>query len=81
MQVSAFGSDTQSDGGDVWTVDWDGKAKYWKQDAKVCFAHAHVHLAAYICAYMCMRALVCSCVSAHMQAMLLVGPGILLTTA
>jgi len=38
-QVSAFGSDVQSDGGDVWTIDWDTKAKYWKQDNKVC---AHV---------------------------------------
>jgi uncharacterized iron-regulated membrane protein len=33
--VSAFGGDAQSDGGDAWTIDWDGKAKYWKQDAKV----------------------------------------------
>jgi dolichyl-phosphate-mannose--protein O-mannosyl transferase len=38
-QVSAFGSDAQSDGGDVWRVDWDAKAKYWKQDNKVIFQH------------------------------------------
>ena len=35
QEVSAFGSDGQSDTGDVWAVEWDGKAKYWKQDAKV----------------------------------------------
>lgn len=34
-QVSAFGSDTQTDGGDVWSVEWDTKSKHWKQDAKV----------------------------------------------
>ncbi|KAI8466834.1 MAG: MIR motif-containing protein [Monoraphidium minutum] len=39
QEVSAFGSDTQSDGGDVWTIDWDGKAKYWKQDTKVTLQH------------------------------------------
>ena len=32
--MSAFGGDGQSDGGDVWQVEWDGKAKYWKQDNK-----------------------------------------------
>lgn len=35
MQVSAFGSDTQSDGGDVWLIEWDGKGKIWKQNTKV----------------------------------------------
>lgn len=35
MQVSAFGSDQATDGGDVWIVEWDTKAKHWKQDAKV----------------------------------------------
>lgn len=35
QEVSAYGSDTSSDGGDVWTVEWDSKAKHWKQDAKV----------------------------------------------
>lgn len=34
-QISAFGDDTRSDGGDVWMIEWDGKAKHWKQDAKV----------------------------------------------
>jgi hypothetical protein len=35
LQVSAFGSDSQTDGGDVWAVEWDTKSKHWKQDAKV----------------------------------------------
>jgi hypothetical protein len=35
LQISAFGDDTRSDGGDVWLIEWDGKAKHWKQDAKV----------------------------------------------
>ncbi|GFH09973.1 uncharacterized protein HaLaN_05208, partial [Haematococcus lacustris] len=34
MEVSAFGSDNESDTGDVWTVEWDGKHKTWKQDMK-----------------------------------------------
>ncbi len=47
LQVSAFGDDTRSDGGDVWKVEWDGKAKYWKQDAKVNIsAMPHPQLAA-----------------------------------
>ncbi|KXZ49241.1 hypothetical protein GPECTOR_22g833 [Gonium pectorale] len=39
QEVSAFGSDTQSDGGDVWTLEWDGKGKVWKQNTKVRFKH------------------------------------------
>ncbi|EFJ49609.1 hypothetical protein VOLCADRAFT_80513 [Volvox carteri f. nagariensis] len=39
QEVSAFGSDTQSDGGDVWTLEWDGKGKIWKQNTKVRFKH------------------------------------------
>lgn len=35
VQISAFGDDSSSDGGDVWSVEWDTKAKHWKQDAKV----------------------------------------------
>lgn len=35
LQISAFGDDSSSDGGDVWMVEWDTKAKHWKQDAKV----------------------------------------------
>jgi hypothetical protein len=34
-QVSCFGDDNQSDGGDVWIIEWDGKAKFWRQDQKV----------------------------------------------
>jgi hypothetical protein len=34
-QVSAYGSDDSSDGGDVWIVDWDTTGKVWKQDTKV----------------------------------------------
>jgi hypothetical protein len=36
-QVSAFGSDSASDGGDVWTVDWDDRraGEFWKQDVRV----------------------------------------------
>ncbi len=44
VQISAFGDDTSSDGGDVWTVEWDTKAKHWKQDAKV-GRHAKLWLA------------------------------------
>ncbi|KAJ9507700.1 hypothetical protein QJQ45_019127 [Haematococcus lacustris] len=39
MEVSAFGSDNESDTGDVWTVEWDGKHKTWKQDIKVMLKH------------------------------------------
>jgi hypothetical protein len=35
LQVSAFGDDSSSDGGDVWFMEWDTKSKHWKQDAKV----------------------------------------------
>ena len=34
-QVSAYGSDNMSDGQDVWTIDWSGKAQHWVQDAQV----------------------------------------------
>lgn len=34
-QVSGYGSDGQSDGGDVWVVEWEAKGKYWRQDLKV----------------------------------------------
>lgn len=40
QEVSAFGGDSQSDGGDVWVIEWDGKAKFWKQDSKVGWAAA-----------------------------------------
>eukprot|EP00775_Hariotina_reticulata_P011573 gene11573-11717_t len=39
QEVSAFGSDTKSDGGDVWLIEWESKSKHWKQDAKVRFRH------------------------------------------
>ena len=35
QEVSAYGSDQESDGGDVWMVEWESKAKIWKQDGKV----------------------------------------------
>jgi hypothetical protein len=35
VQVSAYGDDRSSDGGDVWILDWDTKGKIWKQDTKV----------------------------------------------
>lgn len=34
-QVSAYGSDSQTDGGDLWTLEWDGKGKFWRQNTKV----------------------------------------------
>ena len=34
-QVSAFGSDTNSDGGDVWAINWNTQEKVWSQDTKV----------------------------------------------
>mmetsp|Transcript_40117 Transcript_40117/g.89039 ORF Transcript_40117/g.89039 Transcript_40117/m.89039 type:complete len:226 (+) Transcript_40117:135-812(+) len=39
QEVSAFGSDGDSDGGDVWLVEWDGKSKVWRQDTKVRLKH------------------------------------------
>ncbi|MEW5313688.1 MAG: hypothetical protein WDW38_005233 [Sanguina aurantia] len=39
QEVSAFGSDTETDGGDVWTVEWDSKYKSWKQDQKIRLKH------------------------------------------
>lgn len=39
LEVSAFGSDNETDGGDVWSVEWDGKVKIWKQDLKVRLKH------------------------------------------
>ncbi|GAX86581.1 hypothetical protein CEUSTIGMA_g13989.t1 [Chlamydomonas eustigma] len=35
QEVSAYGSDNESDGGDVWFLEWESKAKVWKQDGKV----------------------------------------------
>jgi len=35
QEVSAYGSDSDSDGGDVWIIEWESKAKMWKQDGKV----------------------------------------------
>ncbi len=37
--MSTYGSDTLSDGGDVWAVEWGGKAKHWKQDSVVRLMH------------------------------------------
>jgi len=39
QEVSAYGSDSESDGGDVWVLDWESKAKIWKQDGKVRLKH------------------------------------------
>lgn len=39
QEVSAFGSDTESDGADVWAVEWDSKHKQWRQDVKVRIRH------------------------------------------
>jgi hypothetical protein len=33
-QVSAFGGDNDSDGGDLWAIDWDSKDMQWEQDTK-----------------------------------------------
>ena len=35
LQVSAFGSDEESDDGDAWVVVWDKGPKEWLQDQKV----------------------------------------------
>jgi hypothetical protein len=47
LQVSAFGSDTQTDGGDNWTIEWDTKGKFWRQNTKVSThtvaMHVHGH--------------------------------------
>ncbi|PNW73764.1 hypothetical protein CHLRE_13g571750v5 [Chlamydomonas reinhardtii] len=39
QEVSAFGTDTQTDGGDNWVLEWEGKGKLWKQNTKVRFKH------------------------------------------
>ena len=39
QEVSCFGSDTQSDTGDVWIVEWDGSEKFWEQDMGVRLKH------------------------------------------
>ncbi|KAG2495064.1 hypothetical protein HYH03_006675 [Edaphochlamys debaryana] len=44
QEVSAFGSDTQTDGGDNWTVEWDGKGKLWKQNTKARFKHVDTNM-------------------------------------
>ena len=35
QEVSCFGSDTESDTGDVWVIEWDGKHDFWERDAAV----------------------------------------------
>ena len=35
LQVSCFGSNEQSDDGDVWRVTWEGSGSSWLQDIKV----------------------------------------------
>ncbi|KAL2936647.1 Stromal cell-derived factor 2-like protein [Bienertia sinuspersici] len=39
LEVSCFGSDTQSDTGDHWKVEIEGKGKIWKQDQKIRLHH------------------------------------------
>mmetsp|Transcript_1583 Transcript_1583/g.3611 ORF Transcript_1583/g.3611 Transcript_1583/m.3611 type:complete len:179 (-) Transcript_1583:127-663(-) len=39
QEVSCFGSDEQSDEGDLWKVDWDGNAKHWMKDTQVRLQH------------------------------------------
>ncbi|KAK9808465.1 hypothetical protein WJX73_009004 [Symbiochloris irregularis] len=41
QEVSAFGSDTDSDDMDIWQVDWDKGAGEWTQDQQVRLRHAH----------------------------------------
>lgn len=48
IQVSAFGSDVDTDGGDVWSIEWDTKHKYWRQEMKVSQQHPHSFLLACI---------------------------------
>jgi len=40
QEVSCYGDDNFIDGGDVWTIEWDGKKPtLWKQDLKVRLKH------------------------------------------
>lgn len=39
QEVSAFGSDEQTDGGDNWSVEWDSTAEIWKQGVKIRLRH------------------------------------------
>lgn len=39
QEVSCFGSDDETDSGDLWQVEWDGKAKAWERDQPVRLKH------------------------------------------
>ena len=45
MQISCFGSDHESDTGDVWVVEWDGKAKLWERDLAVRYVYPFSNVA------------------------------------
>lgn len=39
LQVSAYGSPTQSDEGDIWVLEWDTAFKQWVRDQRIRFKH------------------------------------------
>ena len=39
LQVSCFGSNEQSDDGDVWKVTWESSGSSWLQDMKVIMSY------------------------------------------
>eukprot|EP00197_Chlamydomonas_leiostraca_P011332 CAMPEP_0202866864 /NCGR_PEP_ID=MMETSP1391-20130828/8401_1 /ASSEMBLY_ACC=CAM_ASM_000867 /TAXON_ID=1034604 /ORGANISM="Chlamydomonas leiostraca, Strain SAG 11-49" /LENGTH=235 /DNA_ID=CAMNT_0049546851 /DNA_START=51 /DNA_END=758 /DNA_ORIENTATION=+ len=39
LEVSAFGSESQTDGGDIWSVEWEGKHRVWRQETKIRLKH------------------------------------------
>uniref|UniRef100_A0A7S0YPH1 MIR domain-containing protein n=1 Tax=Polytomella parva TaxID=51329 RepID=A0A7S0YPH1_9CHLO len=39
LEVSCFGSDDQSDSGDRWVIDWDGKDAIWRQSTRIRLHH------------------------------------------
>mmetsp|Transcript_9244 Transcript_9244/g.28132 ORF Transcript_9244/g.28132 Transcript_9244/m.28132 type:complete len:227 (+) Transcript_9244:125-805(+) len=49
QEVSAFGSDDSTDGGDIWIISWGTTGKIWKQDTKVKLQHrdTSMYLASY----------------------------------
>lgn len=35
QEVSCFGSNEESDSGDVWVIEWDDKSKEWERDMSI----------------------------------------------
>eukprot|EP00803_Ostreobium_quekettii_P001417 evm.model.scf_1341EXC.2 EVM.evm.TU.scf_1341EXC.2 scf_1341EXC:14577-16170(-) len=42
QEISAFGGDGDSDGGDEWMIEWDDRKKFWMRDMKVGAISTHI---------------------------------------